>query len=58
LTGVVMALIFKKESTKRFVINYYFKNFIVLVIGVTAALAIFLLILIRPSTFSYDSLNI
>jgi hypothetical protein len=58
LTGVMFALIFKKESSKRFVKNYYFKNTLALLFGVGLAIASLLLVLFRPSIFSYDSLNI
>lgn len=58
LTGVMLALIFKKESSKRLVKNYYFKNTIALLFGIGLGLASFMLVLFRPSIFSYDSLNI
>lgn len=54
----MLALVFKKESAKRLVKNYYFKNTIALLIGVGLAIASFFLVLIRPSVFAYDSLNI
>ncbi len=38
--------------------NYYFKNTIVLLLGIALAIVSFLLVLFRPSIFSYDSLNI
>lgn len=54
----MLALVLKKESSKRLIKNYYFKNTIVLLLGILLAMASFLLVLFRPSTFSYDSLNI
>lgn len=53
----MLALVFKKESSKRLVKNYYFKNTIALLFGVGLAIASFFLVLFRPSIFSYDSLN-
>lgn len=53
----MIALLFKKESAKRFIKNYYFKNTIVLLLGISLALAAFFLVLFRPAIFSYDSLN-
>lgn len=54
----MLALVFKKESSKRLVKNYYFKNTIGLLLGVGLAITSFFLVLFRPSIFSYDSLNI
>lgn len=54
----MLALVLKKESSKRLIKNYYFKNTIVLLLGIVLALASFSLVLWRPSTFSYDSLNV
>lgn len=54
----MLALVFKKESSKRLVKNYYFKNTIALLFGVGLAIASFFLVLFRPSIFSYDSLNV
>lgn len=38
--------------------NYYFKNTISLILGILIAIASFLLVLFKPSIFSYDSLNV
>lgn len=58
LTGVMLALVFKKESSKRLVKNYYFKNTLALLFGIGLAITSFLLVLFRPCIFSYDSLNV
>jgi hypothetical protein len=58
LTGVTLALILKKESSKRLIKNYYFKNTLALLFNILAALTIFGLVLFKPSIFSYDSLNL
>ncbi len=38
--------------------SYYFKNTIVLLLGVGLAIASFFLVLFRPTIFSYNSLNV
>lgn len=58
LTGVILALVFKKESSRRLIKNYYFKNTISLIIGIVIAISSFFLVLFKPSIFSYDSLNV
>jgi hypothetical protein len=54
----MLALVLKKESSKRIIKNYYFKNTIILLLGILLAIASLFLVLYRPSIFSYDSLNI
>jgi peptidoglycan/LPS O-acetylase OafA/YrhL len=58
LTGIVLGMLFKKESTKKIIISYYFKNIVLFGLGTVSSFVIFGLILFRPATFSYDALEL